>query len=183
MFSTHLTSQTWPKFHLVKWNKICTTISSRGLGVHNLRIFNNTLLGKWLWRSHQERKSFWKNIIKLNYESLLGSWCSNEVRSVHGVVLWKNIRNGCAAFTWYIKFEVGVGVKINFGMAYGMVIQPLRQHFPLFLDFTLNQGTSISELLDHSSGLLSWDFLIKLIMIVKLKLFMILQLIVFLTIW
>jgi hypothetical protein len=44
------------KFHLVKWNRICTPLHSGGLGVHNLTQFNQALLGKWLWRYGRERE-------------------------------------------------------------------------------------------------------------------------------
>jgi hypothetical protein len=35
------------KFYLINWSKICTPISY-GLGVQNLLLFNQALLGKWL---------------------------------------------------------------------------------------------------------------------------------------
>ena len=43
-----------PKFHLVKWATICTPLSSGGLGIRNLKVFNVALLEKWLWRFGQE---------------------------------------------------------------------------------------------------------------------------------
>ena len=36
------------KFHLVNWKQLCTTIRSGGLGIRNLVLFNQALLGKWL---------------------------------------------------------------------------------------------------------------------------------------
>ena len=38
-----------PKFHLVDWSRVCSPLSSGGLGIRNLRTFNFALLGKWLW--------------------------------------------------------------------------------------------------------------------------------------
>ena len=35
-----------PKFHLVKWATVCSPISLGGLGIRNVRLFNEALLGK-----------------------------------------------------------------------------------------------------------------------------------------
>jgi hypothetical protein len=46
------------KFHLVNWSKVCSPISSGGLGIRNLRFFNKALLGKWPWRYVHEREAW-----------------------------------------------------------------------------------------------------------------------------
>ena len=35
-----------PKIHLVKWDIVCSPISSGGLGIRKIRLFNEALLGK-----------------------------------------------------------------------------------------------------------------------------------------
>ena len=35
-----------PKFHLLNWAKVCESLEHGGLGVKNLRLFNQSLLGK-----------------------------------------------------------------------------------------------------------------------------------------
>jgi hypothetical protein len=47
------------KYHLVRWDKVCSPISEGGLGIKNLRTFNRVLLGKWLWRYGSERDAWW----------------------------------------------------------------------------------------------------------------------------
>jgi hypothetical protein len=36
------------KYHLVEWDNVCTPIDEGGLGIRNIRRFNQALLGKWL---------------------------------------------------------------------------------------------------------------------------------------
>lgn len=38
------------KFHLVKWSSLCKPKSDVGLGFKPLKLMNQALLGKWLWR-------------------------------------------------------------------------------------------------------------------------------------
>ncbi|KAG6708038.1 hypothetical protein I3842_06G060300 [Carya illinoinensis] len=102
------------KFHLIKWDKVCTPLSCGGLGVRKLRSFNKTLLGKWLWRYHQEGDVLWRNIINVKYVSLWGGWCSNEVRGAYGVGVWKFIRNGWDDLLGNFRFAVGKGTGIIF---------------------------------------------------------------------
>ena len=56
-----------PKFLLVKWAIVCAPLSSGGLGIRNLRLFNVALLGKWLWRFGQERDALWRQVIEVKY--------------------------------------------------------------------------------------------------------------------
>jgi len=42
------------KYHLVRWDKVCSPISEGGLGIKNLRTFNRAILGKWPWRYGSE---------------------------------------------------------------------------------------------------------------------------------
>jgi hypothetical protein len=69
------------KFYVVSWFKICTPLSSRGLGVRFLVQFNRTLLKKWLWCYVAERKSLWRLVLKTKYDRIMGDWCSKEIRS------------------------------------------------------------------------------------------------------
>ena len=61
-----------PKIHLVKWATVCTPISSGGLGIRKIRLFNIALLGKWLWRFGIERDALWRQVIELKYGCLWG---------------------------------------------------------------------------------------------------------------
>ncbi|WMV58532.1 hypothetical protein MTR67_051917 [Solanum verrucosum] len=51
---------------------------SGGLGVRNLRILNECLLMKWLWRYVEEEQALWREVIHHKY-GRDSQWCTNEV--------------------------------------------------------------------------------------------------------
>ena len=61
-----------PKIHLVKWATICSPISSGGLGIRKIRLFNEALLGKWLWRFGIEEDALWRQVIEMKYGCVWG---------------------------------------------------------------------------------------------------------------
>jgi hypothetical protein len=44
------------KYHLIRWSKVCLSISEEGLGIRNLQMFNCAFLGKWFWHYGLERE-------------------------------------------------------------------------------------------------------------------------------
>ena len=77
-----------PKFHLVKWASVCTLLSSSGLGIRKVRLFNEALLGKWLWRFGLEKDALWRQVIVVKYGCRWGGWCFSFVSNPYGVGLW-----------------------------------------------------------------------------------------------
>ena len=58
------------KFNLVNWAQVCSPLKSGGLGVRNLRKFNQALLGKWLWRYGIETNHLWQQVIDIKYGNI-----------------------------------------------------------------------------------------------------------------
>ena len=51
-----------------------------GLGVQNLRIFHQTLLGKWLWRYGEKRQThLWRQVIEIKNGNDWGGWCTKTL--------------------------------------------------------------------------------------------------------
>jgi hypothetical protein len=75
------------KYHLVNWDKVCSPISEGGLGIRNLRVFNQALLGKWLWHYVHEREARGRIIVDAKFGSEWGGWHSVDTPGPHGVGL------------------------------------------------------------------------------------------------
>lgn len=73
------------------------------------------------------------------YESLVKGWCSNEVRSVYGVGLWKNIKNGWEDFARFINFKVGDGARLSFWHDLWCGYSALKTMFPYLYGLAHNQ--------------------------------------------
>ena len=102
------------KFHLVNWDSCCAPICHGGLGIKKLTLFNQALLGKWLWWYGSNKSALWRRIIELKYGSPSMYWCSREARGSYGVGLWKYIHCWWGKFVSYIRYDVGCGTRVQF---------------------------------------------------------------------
>lgn len=95
------------KFHLVMWETVCRPISNGGLGIRNVRTFNRSLLGKWLWRYSKEQNALWRGVIGCKYGDIWGGWSTKKVRGTYGMGLWKHIRRGWGVFLQHTRIQLG----------------------------------------------------------------------------
>jgi hypothetical protein len=102
------------KLHLVDWDTVCSPISEGGLGIRNVRKFNQALLGKWLWRYAHEEDAWWRSVLVAKYRFARGGWRSCDITEPHGVGLWKFICMGWRFVQRHFRFDPGAGSKISF---------------------------------------------------------------------
>lgn len=57
------------KFVAVAWDRVCTPVSSGGLGIRLFKDMNVALLSKWLWRYEKEKDSLRRKVIRHKYHS------------------------------------------------------------------------------------------------------------------
>ena len=101
-----------PKFHLVRWAIVCTP--SSGLGIRKVKLFNEALLGKWLWIFGIERDALWRRVIEVKYGCVWGGWCIRSVYGPYCFGLWKNISRGWPSFSHFILYDIGDGSRVKF---------------------------------------------------------------------
>ena len=75
------------KFHLVRWNMVKQPFSIGGLGVKDLRLFNEALLGKWLWRFLTEKGKLWREVVALKYGTTNFGWFPSRSNGSYGCSL------------------------------------------------------------------------------------------------
>jgi hypothetical protein len=145
------------KFHLVKWSSVCSPMKDGGLGIRNLRRFNQALLGKWLWRYATEREAYWRKVVEIKYGSMEGDWCTKQVERPFGVGVWKHIRRGWELFSKFIRFEVGDGTRIRFWQDVWCGDQPLKESFPVLFRIARNKEAWVSDHMQIMNEEIHWN--------------------------
>ena len=146
-----------PKIHLVKWDTICSPISSGGLGIRKIRLFNEALLGKWLWRFGIEEDALWRQVIEMKYGCVWGGWFTRAVTGPYGVVLWKNISQGWPSFSRHILYDISDGSRVKFSQDRWCGETSLVVRYPDLFRFCRNKDASVAELMMSANGVLFWD--------------------------
>jgi hypothetical protein len=145
------------KMHLVEWEKVCTPLDEGGLGIRNIRRFNQALLGKWLWRFAHEVGAWWRSVLVAKYGVDWGGWRSGAITGSHGVGLWKYISKGWQDFRGHCCFVPGEGSRILFWEDIWCGDRALKEAFPVLHSIATNKGASIADNMELSNGSIHWN--------------------------
>ena len=145
-----------PKFHLVDWSTVCTSLASSGLEIRNLRTFNIALLGKWLWRFGQERDALWRQVIEVKNGCDWGGWCSSSSSGPYGVNLWKNIRREWHSLSRFILYEIGDESKVQFWLD-SWCGSSFADRYPELFRICRRKEASVADLMRYTNGFLHWE--------------------------
>ena len=147
------------KYSLVVWEKVCLSMEEGGLGITRVGLFNQALLGKWLWRFGREDHRLWRQVIATKYGVDSGGWCTRDVRGTHGCGLWKNIRARAESFFRQVEYAVGEGHCIRFWYDPRSGPIPLKDLYPDLFACAVSKETWIYDLvvsnLEGGNG--SWN--------------------------
>uniref|UniRef100_A0A2N9HE33 Uncharacterized protein n=1 Tax=Fagus sylvatica TaxID=28930 RepID=A0A2N9HE33_FAGSY len=146
------------RFHLINWHQVCQPLKFGGLGFRNIRIFNQALLGKWLWRYGTETDAFWRSIIFSKYGDPQGGWITREAHGPYGVSLWKHIRKDWERFARHVYVEVGDGAKTRFWTDSWCGQGSLKDGYPELYRIARNKEALVKDHMQYHNERVSWDF-------------------------
>ena len=58
------------RIHLLNWSKICKSKKEGSLGIRPLKLVNEALLGKRLYRLGDYQNGLWKDVVMVKYNVL-----------------------------------------------------------------------------------------------------------------
>jgi hypothetical protein len=145
------------KYHLVEWDKVCSPIDEGGLGIRNMRRFNQVLLGKWLWWFAHEEGAWWRSVLVAKYGSDWGGWRLGVISGPNGVGLWKFVCMGWQNFRRFFKFDPGEGSKIHFWDDAWCGDRALKEAFSGLFNIARFKGASIADNVERSNGSIQWN--------------------------
>ncbi|CAN1164308.1 Putative ribonuclease H protein At1g65750 [Linum perenne] len=80
------------KLHWVAWEVVKAPRGSGGLGIQDLKIMNNALLGKWAWRFAVVRVAWWRALIVTKCGAGRSDWYAS----------WNEGSAGCSMWRWIV---------------------------------------------------------------------------------
>ena len=147
------------KYPLVAWNKVCWPIETGGLGIRRFRLFNQALLGKWLWRFGSETNHLWNQVIATKYGESSGGLCTRVSRGAHGCGMWNNIRKGAEGFFSHVLYVAEEGLRIRFWYDLWCGHIPLKDLYLNLFSSAIGKEAWIFELnsISPDGGSRSWN--------------------------
>lgn len=129
---------------LVKWEVTQSSKGQGGLGVRKLKIQNNHLLMRRLWRFCEEESSPWKQAIIHKYGQT-NPWCLIEVNITYGVDVWRAVRALWPKLQKNSRIRVSNGLKIRFWKDNWLGEAPLQDRFPHLMMLCRDPNINVAE--------------------------------------
>lgn len=138
----------------IAWDKVCVPKERGGMGILNIRIFNESLLAKWWWKLLAHPESPWSSIIRGKY------FCKYPVsqlvgrRTGHVSNYWKGISSGSAHFSANISWTPCDGRTIRFWKDRWAPQKILSDLFPAYYLSTRHKSCSFRDFVTLGRGLI-----------------------------
>ncbi|XP_078168462.1 uncharacterized protein LOC144562969 [Carex rostrata] len=95
----------------ISWQKICESIENGGLGIRDMKTFNQALILKMVWQLASNSDKLWVQIFKAKYFSKAGLWAIKNKRDASP--LWREIQDLKHILKDQLGWHVGQGTRIK----------------------------------------------------------------------
>ena len=144
------------KIPWVKWDIVCLPKSQGGLGIKDLSLFNEALLGKWGWQLANDHNQPWSRILTSKYggwkELISGGRRNNSSQWWQDLkIIFQQQHNNCLSDNF--KWRVGTGSNIRFWKDIWLENNcDLQGRYPQLYLISKQQHSSISSMGDFVEG-------------------------------
>ncbi|CAN1805664.1 Putative ribonuclease H protein At1g65750 [Linum perenne] len=105
-------------FHWVDWSYVKCPIAKGGLGILDIKTYNEALLGKWLWRYATEKRAWWRTLIVQKYGIGSSDWLPSSDFGSSSLSVWIRISQFGSSFWRFASIDPGEGI-VPFGVIFG----------------------------------------------------------------
>ena len=134
-------------------------MENEGLGIQRIGLFNQALLGKWLWWFRSETIHLWRPVIATKYGMSSGGWCTRVSRGAQDVECGRILAKvlGVSLVMFYNVAGEGFRIQFWYDLWCGQI--PLKDLYPDLFSRDMGKEASIFELITISSngGSRSWN--------------------------
>ncbi|KAL8458477.1 hypothetical protein ACS0TY_036118 [Phlomoides rotata] len=146
------------KIAWVKWGDVCKKKECGGLGVKDLKLFNKTLLSKWVWRLVSEGRSegLWRSILISKYGvdwiASREGWVRNSGKIKKKASWWlrdilNSLEGDFGRHYWEgMRLVLGRGDKIRFWEDPWCNGNSLKSDFPRLFNVSNNKGEMVCSM-------------------------------------
>ncbi|KAE8735716.1 Replication factor C subunit 1 [Hibiscus syriacus] len=140
------------RIHWVNWKTVCQPYEEGGLGVLDLSLVNRVLLGKWVWKFANEKKSQWKKMLCCKHNVSNLSLKISKAVSHQDSWIWRGILNNYEkndeigdCLRSNSKIQVGNGRLIEFWNDVWVNDSTLKNQFPRIFSLSTNKWGKVVE--------------------------------------
>lgn len=139
------------RLHWRSWKKVCIPKIEGGLGIRNLKITNEALLTKWLWRYGEEKTSLWRKVILEKFGGVEMAWLPKDSKRTYGWGLWRGILDHFSFLKNGSKISIGRGNKTNFWDDVWCCEKTLNELFPKLWKVSKKKEATVEDMY-HENG-------------------------------
>ncbi|GMI73525.1 hypothetical protein HRI_001021800 [Hibiscus trionum] len=161
-------SESRKAIHWLKWSGLCQPINCGGLGIRDLRIQNQALLGKWVWNFVTEKDSIWKTILcsKMNCDNKSTAAVNSSNR--YSSWMWRDIAKSFScknargmSLVDKLILHLGDGSSIKFWLDHWIGEAPLQHAFPRIYALSNNKEGTVSEFGQKIGSVWIWNITLR----------------------